>query len=299
MSRVAPYHGLGRFFVRSGPEPAILATLFDAGSGLYKTRRSSFVLSFLVHILAVGSLLASSHFIVTHRRQIRQQVIGIVTEVSPYILPPSATRAGGGGGGGDRDRLSASKGTLPRFSLEQLAPPAVVVRNENPKLPVEPTVVVPPEIHLPLPQTGSLGDPFSSILAPPSSGTGSGGGIGSGSGGGVGSGHGPGVGSGWGGGIGGGPYRVGGGVTAPRLIYGPDPDFSEEARKAKFQGTVILWAVVGVDGRTHDIRVYRSLGMGLDEKAIEAIRQWKFDPGRRDGVPVAVQIGVEVNFRLY
>ena len=67
-------------------------------------------------------------------------------------------------------------------------------------------------------------------------------------------------------------YRAGG-VTAPRLIYGPEPEFSEEARKARFQGTVVLWLVVGPDGRTHDIRVQQSLGMGLDEKAIEAIRQ--------------------------
>lgn len=99
-----------------------------------------------------------------------------------------------------------------------------------------------------------------------------GGGIGSCSGGGVGSGRGPGLGPGWGGEIGGGVYRAGG-VTAPRLIYGPEPEFSEEARKARFQGTVVLWLVVGPDGRTHDIRVQQSLGMGLDEKAIEAIRQ--------------------------
>ena len=107
------------------------------------------------------------------------------------------------------------------------------------------------------------------------------------------------MGPGWGGGIGGGAYRVGGGVTAPRVIYAPDPEFSEEARKAKFQGTVVLWLIVGVDGRTHEIRIQRSLGMGLDEKAIEAIRQWRFDPSRKDGIPVAVQINVEVNFRLY
>ena len=92
---------------------------------------------------------------------------------------------------------------------------------------------------------------------------------------------------------------MGGGVTTPRAIYAPDPEFSEEARKAKFQGTVVLWLVVGPDGRTHEVRVFRSLGMGLDEKAIEAIRQWRFEPGRKDGIPVAVQVNVEVNFRVY
>jgi len=299
MSSFALHRRSGRLPLQSATEPAALPTLFGEGYGLYRTRSSSFVLSFLGHTLAIVVLLASGRFVAVHRHEIRQQVVGIVTEVSPYILPPSASKAGGGGGGGDRDKLQASKGILPRFSPEQLAPPAVVIRNENPKLPVEPTVVVPPDIHLALPQTGPLGDPLSSIVGPPSSGTGSGGGIGSGTGGGIGSGRGPGVGPGWGGGIGGGAYRVGGGVTAPRVIYAPDPEFSEEARKAKFQGTVVLWVIVGADGRTHDIRVFRSLGMGLDENAIEAIRQWRFEPGRKDGIAVAVQVNVEVNFRLY
>jgi len=299
MSSIALHRRSGKLPLRSASEPATLPTLFGAGYGLYGIRRSSFVLSFVGQTLAIAVFLVSARFVAAHRHEIRQQVIGIVTDVSPYILPPSASKAGGGGGGGDRDKLQASKGILPRFSREQLAPPVVVIRNENPKLPVEPTVVVPPEIQLPIPQTGPLGDPLSSILGPPSNGSGSGGGIGSGSGGGVGSGHGPGVGPGWGGGIGGGVYHIGGGVSAPHLIYGPEPEFSEEARKAKYQGTVVLQVVVGADGRTHDIRVAQSLGMGLDEKAIEAIRQWKFEPSHKNGVPVAVLVDIEVNFHLY
>jgi len=281
----------------SGRDPAILPTLFGESQELYRRQRSTFLLSFLLHTLAAILLFASGRFLVTHRQQIQNQVVGLVTDISPYILPPSATKAGGGGGGGDRDKLPASRGALPKFSREQITPPAVVVRNPNPQLAVEPTVVIPPEIRLP--QIGPLGDPLSSVLGPPSSGPGSGGGIGSGSGGGVGSGRGPGVGPGWGGGIGGGVYRVGGGVSAPRLIYGPDPEFSEEARKAKYQGTVVLEVIVGTDGRTHEIRVQRSLGMGLDERAIEALRVWRFEPARKDGRPVAAQIIVEVNYRLY
>jgi len=281
----------------SGRDPTILPTLFGESQGLYRIQRSTFLLSFLLHVLAALLLFMSSTFIVSHRRQIRQQVVGLVTDISPYVLPASATKAGGGGGGGDRDKLPASRGALPKFSREQITPPAVVIRNPNPQLAVEPTVVVPPEIRLP--QIGQLGDPLSSVLGPPSNGPGSGGGIGSGSGGGVGSGRGPGVGPGWGGGIGGGVYRIGGGVSAPRLLYGPDPEFSEEARKAKYEGTVILWMIVGMDGRTHEIRVQRSLGMGLDEKAIEAVRVWRFEPARKNGQPVAVQVNVEVNFRLY
>src|SRR5581483_5582688 len=170
-------------------------------------------------------------FVVQHQQQIKKEVVGLVTDISPYVLPPSKSKAGGGGGGGERDKLAASKGALPKLSRQQITPPAVVVRNENPKLAVEPTVVVPPQIKLPI--TGQLGDPLSNVLGPPSNGTGFGGGIGSGSGGGVGSGTGPGVGPGYGGGIGGGVYRVGGGVSPPRTVYDPEPEYSEEARKAK------------------------------------------------------------------
>jgi TonB family protein len=107
------------------------------------------------------------------------------------------------------------------------------------------------------------------------------------------------VGTGVGGGIGGGVYLVGRGVSAPRAIYDPEPEYSEEGRKARYQGTVLLQVVVGVDGRTRDVRVARSLGMGLDEKALEAVRQWRFDPATQDGQPVAVLVNIEVNFRLY
>ncbi len=274
-----------------------MPALFGLEYSTYGTKPKTFVLSFLLHTLLAILLAISTSFAWTHKQEIKIAVSGVVTDISPYILPPAKDRAGGGGGGGDRDKLAASKGALPKLSREQITPPAVVIRNPDPKLAVTPTVVVPPEIKLP--QTGQLGDPLSNVLGPPSNGTGSGGGIGSGSGGGVGSGRGPGVGPGWGGGIGGGAYRVGGGVSAPRALFAPDPEYSEEARKAKYQGTVVLWVVVGPDGRPKDIRVQRTLGMGLDEKAVEAVRTWKFEPARLNGNPVAVQINVEVNFRLY
>ena len=194
-------------------------------------------------------------------------------------------------------RTASVPGTAPRFSSEQLTSPAAVVRNESPRLPAEPTVIGPPEVLLP--QSAQFGDPLAHLLAPPSNGTGSDGGVGSGSGGGVGSGYGPGVGPGWGGGIGGGVYHVGGGVTAPRPLFEPDPEYSEEARKAKYQGSVVLDVIVGPDGRPHNLRVLRSVGMGLDEKAIEAVQRWKFAPATKDGQPVAVRVSIEVAFRLY
>jgi periplasmic protein TonB len=277
-------------------EPGPLPTLSGEGYGSYRTRPFAFIVSFGLNVLLCVVLVYSGHWMVEHKEKIHRQVVGLVTDISPYILPPSSRKSGGGGGGGDGDKLAASKGRLPKQALDQITPPAVVVRNEAPKLTADPTVVAPP---IQLSQVGPLGDPLSNILGPPSNGTGSGGGIGTGSGGGVGSGHGPGVGPGYGGGIGGGVYRIGGGVSAPRAIYAPDPDYSEEARKARYQGTVILWMIVGVDGHARDIRVLRSVGLGLDEKAIQAVRTWKFDPARKDGHPVAVQINVEVAFRLY
>lgn len=204
---------------------------------------------------------------------------------------------GGGGGGGDRSPLPASKGRLPKLAPRQFTPPAAVIRNQNPKLPMEPTLVIPPDVNLPSVNLAQYGDPLGAI-GPPSNGTGSGGGIGSGSGGGVGPGKGPGYGPGEGGGFGGGVFRVGGGVTAPTLLFKVEPEYSEEARKAKFQGTVVLYVEVDEQGRPKNLKVLRTLGLGLDEKAIEAVRKWKFRPGYKDGKAVTVAATIEVNFRL-
>jgi periplasmic protein TonB len=278
-------------------QESILPTLCGEGYDAYPVHRYSFAASAVLHGGALALLLWSGMWVAGHQQEIKQQVVGLVTDVSPYILPPAKQQAGGGGGGGDRDKLEASKGAAPKFAREQITPPAVVLRNDHPQLAVEPTVVVPPDIKLPtFPTTG---DPMAKIFGPPSNGTGSGGGIGSGGSGGVGSGFGPGIGPGFGGGIGGGAYRVGGGVSAPRVLYSPDPEYSDEARKAKYQGSVVLWIIVGPDGGVRDVRVQRTLGLGLDEKAIEAVRKWKFEPARKNGQPVAVQVNVEVNFRLY
>jgi TonB family protein len=93
-------------------------------------------------------------------------------------------------------------------------------------------------------------------------------------------------------------HRVGGGVTAPRLVYKVEPEYSEPARKAKFQGTALIYVEVGPDGYATNIRTVRMVGLGLDEKAVEAVRQWRFLPGMKDGAPVTVAATIEVNFRL-
>jgi len=146
-----------------------------------------------------------------------------------------------------------------------------------------------------LPQGGQIGDPMSQLTRVLSNGPGGPGGIGNGCCDGVGDSIGPYLGS--------GPpgiFPAGrNGVTVPQVIYNPEPSFSDEARKAKVQGVVLLLLVVGKDGRPYDIRVGQSLGMGLDEKAIEAVGRWRFKPATLNGLPVATQIAVEVDFHLY
>lgn len=280
----------------------VLPTLFGAGYGSYAAQSRNFVASFAVHVAMIALLAFSGTLFMSSHQRMQEHVTTLVTPDLTAFVPLSTKPTiapHGGGGGGDRDKMQASLGRLPKLAMEQFTPPAIVIRNDRPKLPMDPTVVVPPQIQITASALPNLGDPHSTVLGPPSNGSGSGGGIGSGDGGGVGSGIGPGVGPGRGGGIGGGVFKVGGGVTAPRAIFAPDPQYSDEARKAKYQGTVILWVVVGPDGRPRDVKVARTLGMGLDEKAIEAVRAWKFVPAMKGDTPVAVQINVEVNFRLY
>jgi periplasmic protein TonB len=268
--------------------------------GFYNYKKNGALGSTAVHVLIAGIIIAGT---LVGRRIVTQptaqaKVIPLVDPGDLPILKPSKTQVGGGGGGGDRDVLQATKGRLPKFSMQQITPPVVVVRNENPKLAVEPTVVIPPQVKLAMNTMPNLGDPMSHAVLP-SNGTGSGGGIGSGSGGGVGSGEGPGFGPGRGGGTGGGIFHVGGGVSAPEALNRPEAEFSEEARKAKYQGTCLIGMVVGTDGLPRDIHVLNSLGMGLDEKAMEVARKYRFRPAMKDGHPVAVEIALEVDFHLY
>jgi TonB family protein len=276
----------------------------DAIWGQFNNYRSNgLTVSAIVHAVAIALILGSAllgHEVVQKVEQ-HETVTLIAPSPDSYAMPVAKKVVSGGGGGGDRDKIEAPKGRLPKLAMQQITPPQIVLRNQHPKLAVEPTVVVPPQVRLAQNSMPTLGNPSAAVLpsAPPSNGTGSGGGIGSGSGGGVGVGHGPGVGTGSGGGIGGGVFKVGGGISAPQPVSTPDPEYTEEARNAKTQGTCILWMIVDDQGRPRDIRVVRGLGFGLDAKAIEAVKQWRFQPAQKDGHPVNVQISVEVGFKLY
>src|SRR6202795_355068 len=152
-----------------------------------------------------------------------KQVTGIEVDLRPYIAQNKKQTSGGGGGGGARELLNASKGKLPKPAPRQFTPPRVDPI-PDPKLPMVPSIIAPDDV--PNIQANNYGDPLSK-LGIPSNGVGFGGGIGSGSGGGVGSGKGAGVGPGTGGGFGGGAYRIGGGVSAPRVLRKGEAGYSE------------------------------------------------------------------------
>lgn len=264
--------------------------------GEYNYGKFSRPLSVLLHVLLVATLfVARPHADPDERIKIRHGPTIVDVDDYKLRLPTSTTR--GGGGGGDRSPLPPSRGVVPKFDLKQLAPPSVVTRNENPELLVVATLIGPPELTLPQPDINRFGDLFGK-LGPDSSGPGSHGGIGRGRRGGVGPGDGPGLWEGQDGGISNLVFRAGGGVTAPVPISQVEPEYSEEARKAKYQGTVVIHCVVDTKGAVRNIRLAQSVDLGLDEKAIEAVRQWKFKPGTKDGQPVPVWAAIEVTFRL-
>jgi protein TonB len=209
-----------------------------------------------------------------------------VTLIAPSLKPYEAAHSGGGGGGG-RSPIEASKGKLPKSAVKVFTPPRVDPTDS--KLPMVPTIIG----DVPNINATNYGDPLGK-MGTPSNGTGFGGGIGSGNGGGVGSG----VGVGSGGSFGGGVFRIGSGVSSPSIIHKVEPEYSEEARKAKWQGTVQLSVVVDEFGHPRDIKVAQALGLGLDQKAIEAVQQWLFKPGMKDGKPVAVFATIQVTFHL-
>jgi TonB family protein len=238
-----------------------------------------------------------------------RKIIEVAQKTAPVVpvdisewhpkAPHSDTANGGGGGGGEHSIVDPIKGKLPKIEKTPVAPPQVEVV-DKPKLAITPAIMVQPNIQLPdnpnLPTLGVTKSPNVTVL---SGGQGSGSGIGTGSGGGLGSGNGNGYGPGSGGGAGGGVYRVGGGVSAPVPLNSVEAEFSDEARRAKYQGVCLISLIVDAQGNPQNPRVARTLGMGLDEKAIEAVKKYKFKPAMKGNTPVPVMITVEVNFRLY
>jgi len=211
-----------------------------------------------------------------------------------FILRSPLLPAGGGGGGG-RSPLPVGVGRLPKPAPRQYTLPMITENREAPLL-VEPTLLSVSDPSLLTENFPHWGDPLSKSFAY-SNGPGERGGMGEGERGGIGSNKGP-----YGPGPGSGPSQDGAqanlNISAPKIIYQIEPEFSEEARRAKHQGSVILVVDVDVSGRVSNIRVVKSLGLGLDEKAVEAVSRWRFRPAQKNGKPITVPATIDVNFHL-
>ena len=254
--------------------------------------------SLVIHILVIALVVTLS---LKARTIVALQPTTIVTPVDfkltfpPPMILPVASSPGGGGGGGAREMVEATKGALPTVvRLQTMAPQ--IIKVDQPKLAMEPSM------QLQMPESNNLptlGIAHSQQIALASQGRGNGSGIGQGLGGGIGEGRGSGAGPGSSGGYGGGLMKVGGGVAAPELIHSVEPEFTEDARRANFQGSVSIRLIVDSQGNPQNVQLVHHLGMGLDEKAIEAVQQYKFKPAVYQGHPVSVQIVIEMNFHLH
>lgn len=224
--------------------------------------------------------------------QAKNKVDVSAIDISPYIarLPAGAKQAGGGGGANDHTNAPVMKGRPPRFAMTQYAAPTLHPISQ-PKLPMEATLLGPPELKISS-ALSNLGDPMAA---------GPGDSLGHGNGTGIGSGTGGGLGPGEGGGTGGDAFRAGvNGVGTPSCYFMPNPPYSDEARKAKYAGTVLVDVVITTDGRVVNPHVIKSPGLGLDEVTINTLRTWRCKPANGpNGKPVPVELSVEVAFRLY
>ena len=266
--------------------------------------RTSTVVSFILHTGVIGLVLWLGTQV--HTRVIEQPVVATKVDFTLYAPPPPpppppqimpvAKVQGGGGGGGAHEVAPPIRGHLPTVVAKMPALQPQILRIDHPKLAAEPSEVVKMQDNSKLPNLGMSDSPQISLA---SQGRGSGSGFGQGLGGGIGMGHGIGAGPGSGGGYGGGLMSVGGGVSAPVVVHSVMPEFTPEARAANFQGNVAIQLIVDAQGNPQDIRVIRRLGMGLEEKAIEAVRMYKFRPAMYQGHPVAVQIVIDVDFHLH
>ncbi|QNI37255.1 energy transducer TonB [Edaphobacter albus] len=225
------------------------------------------------------------------RAQIRE-VEPAKTAVTPLMAPVLHVTAKlaehTGGGGGQPGVAPVSKGHLPKIADQQIVPPSQPPL-QQPKIAIEPTIVLEnlKFADNTMPNVGMPNSPLPGVS------------MGDGRGTGIGPGNGPGVGNGTGGNTGGGLRHVGGSVSKPEVLYMVDPEFSEEARKAKVSGDVMVYLWVDERGLPSHVRVVQGIGMGLDERAVNAVKQYKFKPAMENGKPVTVEMYVQVDFHIF
>jgi len=264
----------------------------------FKKDRKSKAISFMIHAVVIGGVLWWG---MAARQTAPVNDTVVVTPIKftmfdpPPPVMPVAKVMGGGGGGGEHRLIAPVKAPLPKVQPVHMLPPEIAMV-EHPKLAAEPSSQVNMQVNTNLP---NMGMPDSPQIALASQGSGGHSGFGAGMGGGIGIGHGYGTGVGGGGGYGGGVMTVGGGVSAPVVVHSVEPEFTEGARKSNLQGTVAIQLIVDAQGNPQDVRVVHHLGMGLDQKAVDAVQQYRFRPAMYQGHPVAVQMVIDVDFRLH
>jgi periplasmic protein TonB len=222
-----------------------------------------------------------------------------------FLVAPGP--GGGGGGGGmkehtppqpaERKDVTVLHSPVPKRRPPAHVDPPPIVRRVDPPPPqvVAPVVA---ESNDPRDRAGIPWTPPKTAPQPDSRGPGTGGGTGTGQGTGVGEGDGAGIGPGSGGGTGGGPYRPGSGIAAPTIVREVKPDYTEEGRRRGLEGDVVVEIIVRSDGTVGSVKLLSGLGAGLDQRAMDAVKQWRFNPATRYGTPVDVIVEVAVEFKL-
>jgi periplasmic protein TonB len=294
----------------SRPPADTLFSMFVAPPRVRPSRSVPLVVSSTVHVTVLAAAIAIATLGLTSK------AASLPTEppaADPMRLVFIATPGPGGGGGGGgllqktpppkAERQGHFKMSSP---LPARRPPKTIIPAPTPPEPKPPPplnaetlpAVVAPIITAPADTRNRVGILEQTTADTDSHGSGRGGGAGSGTGTGVGQGEGAGVGPGSGGGTGGGPYRPGSGITPPRLLREVKADYTDEARRRGLSGEVVMEIVVRRDGSVGDVRILQGLGNGLSDRAVQAVRQWRFAPAERLGTPVDVIVEVSVEFKL-
>jgi periplasmic protein TonB len=302
---------------RARPAARALASSVAQEDGLFAAvdrsvpgaRGWSLAVSSTAHLCLVGTLVFLTSFGLTPEATTLQEAAPVEQMHLVFLTTPGP--GGGGGGGGllqPKPAPKALKVGRSRVSspLPVRRPPEPIKPVPNPPEPAPPPplqseplpILVAPIVTAPADSRDRLGVLETTTSEADSHGPGKGGGAGTGEGAGLGAGSGPGVGPGSGGGTGGGPYRPGSGIVAPRLLREVKADYTEDARRRGVEGEVLMEIVITRAGSVGDVKILRRLGSGLDERAVQAVRQWQFTPATRQGAPVDVIVEVGVEFRL-
>ena len=244
-------------------------------------RKAPVLTSLAIHIGAIALLL-----LLASVPTVRDSITHLPSRVVPLLAPRPITQVKAQGGGGQRNPLPASRGQAPPRPVARVFVPPMAVRLENPKLMVQQAMIEAPELNITAPE---IGDPLGKAGA-----------LSGGPGGpfGIGSGTGLGIGKGPGNGNAEASYKALGITRRPELLHSEEPEYSEEGRKARAQGAVILAIDVDANGKVGNVRVVQSLGLGLDEKAKEAVLKWRFRPAMAGGHPVTAPAQVTMTFHL-